>query len=400
MLRIFSASSQTGTMLAALYANKTRNKDTVDVLIIDRVVKKKSLIEQVHSTIAIHPWHAIIDLSSHLEDNHDFKISSFKRLKRKIRSYPFISHIYTLLLNALKSKNEQETKKILVEKIQNAVPTIDIKTCEAEIYTLPGLYINEPLFSLFKNKKVSFFEHGTGDYVDIIKSKKHVDFYCVFANAYQKYIIANNLKHIIAHQYVNAAEFDEAAKKIYKPFPKNQAEIDKLDEKSCVLILLDASEMYYPPENYWTDYLKSCISKVENPEKYTFLIKPHGLMSEHSQHVSYEYIKQSGLKYIIFDSHSSFFNIGAEIIFSHSKNKIAYVFSTFSFTIFLLAQFYPKEAIYIYHYTFCSKYFTNAPQFYLDVFNGLKPLVENVFTNKEAYIYDSQSPLVTPNQLK
>lgn len=389
MIRIFTASSQTGTALMAHFAHKTKNKDSFDILIIDKVRKKKSLIKQVYSSLVIHRWDHIIDLSTHLDDGYDMRISKRKKITRKIKDYPIFKTVYSFLLKVLFWKRQKGIEDEILKEIKRILPEFDQNTSEIEINTLPNLYVNEALFSLGKTKAINYFEHGMGDYFDMMKLKEGTDFYCVFSDTYRDFLDKRKITSVRVHDYVNTAEFQALAEKIYEAPEAEEASIKMLKEKSCVLILLDASEMYNPPVEYWTKYIQSCIERVDDPDKYTFLIKPHGLMTQFSQNLSYEYVKQSGVKYIIFDHNSAFFNMGTEILFSVMKNKIAYVFSTFSTAVFLLAHFYPKEASYVYHYSFCKKYYQKAPANYLSLFNGLEPLINEVFAEKGSTLQDA-----------
>lgn len=384
MIRFFSASSQAGTALIAHYAHSTQSKDNFDILIIDKVLKKKSLIKQVYGSSAIHPWNYILDLSTHIDDNYDFKIKSGKKLTRKFKNHFIIKPFYSILLRFYLRQEKKQVRKELKEKLASLITGFDIEKSAVEINTLPLLRINEALFSLFKEKEIHYFEHGIGDYSDIFKEKEKKNFYCVFATAYKSFLQRRNITHVHAIHYINAGEFEKLAKKIYTAeIPEEKAFLD-LEDKKCAVILLDASEMYNPPAEYWTDYIQSCINCVPEPQQYTFVLKPHGLMSEYSQQLSYSYIRSSGLKHIIIDRHSSFFNMGIEIMFSKMKSKIAYVMSTFSTSIFFLPHFYPGEAVYIHHYYFCKKYFRRAPLQYKTLFESLEPLIEEVFNEKQA----------------
>ncbi|HEX7413339.1 MAG TPA: hypothetical protein VF411_04775, partial [Bacteroidia bacterium] len=63
MLRIFITSNQISTTFMSVYAKRTKDKHTKDILCIDNFYKKKALIALIKESAQVHEWDIILDFS-------------------------------------------------------------------------------------------------------------------------------------------------------------------------------------------------------------------------------------------------------------------------------------------------------------------------------------------------
>ena len=358
----------------SVYARKTKRQNFTDVLITDNFFKKEALLKLIADSSEYHEWDKFLNLSRPIDDSADLKPSLRKKIMRRIKWFPLIRTVYNKLLLRAQSEYAQKYAEVLREKLGDVIQE------KVELHLLTQTALNDPLQKLFPAAKVSFFEHGMGDYFYVLKDNfGKGDFYCVFADLLSRDLQRKQLSNEFVRSFIDADEFEkaiifagrsclEACQSIYRP------------EKKYILFLMDCSEIYHPPEHFWEDYVKRCLQEVERPEDFCWLVKPHPNQSNGALEKTKNYFLNSGLDVIFLDD-PKFVSLSAEFLFITFKDRVDSVFTTFSSAIFYLSHFYPQTAKYYLLYDFVGQYFSKAPKQYLEIFHGLNEFYTGMFAD-------------------
>lgn len=377
MLRIFLVSSHFSAILQSIYAASTKKEGDVDVLMIDYPPQKKTLSELILKTSIIHAWDKEINYAPELTDVTNMRPSFTKKLTRKIKQLPVVKNIYSVLQ---KNYLKNFLKKYEV-KIQNDLQSFKKDHVSLHLLTKTGL--NEVLIKLFPSAQLNYFEHGIGDYMYYEENKiPKGNFYCLFHKEFEAYL--KELKHPNHHLikgFLSGNTFHSAVQLLEKNnIITNELElIDKT--KKIVFILIESVEIYQVPEHFWANCMDIYLKKIEHPENYTFILKPHPLQSFEAIAAIENYFSEKNLNAIML-SKNKFINIGAELIFAFFYEKTDFVFSLFSSSIYYFTKLYPTTTIQYYQgYELFKEYTKNAPKQFVDFFNSLEPIVTKVLTS-------------------
>lgn len=376
MLRLFVTSSQICTLYLSVFAKKTQKADYTDILIIDHTPKKDALVDSILEGAKIHTWSKVINLSTSVQNSVDSKPSLRKKITRKIKPLPLVRNVY----NVLHRRFVEKQKISRIELLQHHLGKQPDKAYAGVFLGfLTQTAINDALIEMFPQADIGYFEHGIGDYYFVNKNRVAGSFYCVFAESFRNFIQQKNIA-LNVQGYITINDYKEACNLILEQNPK--LDISMINgNKKIVLLLLDAADIYHPPTSFWTDYLEKCISLVDHPDNYLFVIKPHPAQSNESLKLSEDYFINSGLEFAFLKDHH-FTSSSLELLFHQIQNNVHSVFSTFSSATFYLAHFYPERVKYFYLYDFVKPYFKGGPRQYTDYFNQLGPYFENVFADK------------------
>ncbi|HXB38962.1 MAG TPA: polysialyltransferase family glycosyltransferase [Bacteroidia bacterium] len=380
MVRIFITSNPISTILMAAYAKRTKPEGSRDFLCIDHYFKKKALIELIHESAATHKWDTILDFSFHIENNFDLKPSPREKIMRKVKHLPLIKNLYAGLLNRhLKKKAEHLAQKI---KSKLAESGITIATNEeVEIYQLTQTELNAGAEFLFPFAKVYYMEHGTVDYIYVIKKQRKNGYICIFKDKYDDYLAKRNISFPV-YQCLNKEEFTAG---FLRAAPNLNIGLDKIknaSSKRLGIFLMDALEKFNPEPNFWTDYIDHSLKEIKNPKDYIILIKPHPSQSNEIMEITRAHFKKRNIDFIMLDKpeHS---NLSVETIYVYYQKEIDFVFSTFSAAIFYLAFFYGNQSKFFYCYRFVGGYIKNAPLQYKNSYEELEDLINEVFSSQD-----------------
>jgi hypothetical protein len=374
-IRIFLTTSQISAVYAMMLSEATRSPGDVDVLFADGSRRKKSLIGLISKTAALYKWDLFHDFSIAMEEDFDFNPSTTKSITRKIKTWPLISSIYNLLLErhyARIDKAYRDKLKKVLEPYLNEHTTISL-------FMLTQTYLNRPLRQLFPNAEINYLEHGMGDYYYMLDPKTPKgNFYCLFAESFKKYLAKKKNASTWVKQLPGLASFSEisnrviAEEKINVPAQSN--------EKPYVYILMEAVDMYNVDESFWVAYMDHILQKVPSPNEYHFLLKPHPVQSQFSITATEEHFKKLGLQYTML-SPNKYGSASAEILFESYSDKTRHVFCLFSSACFYLSQLYKHKKIEFWYSTeFMSRHTGNAPSQFKHHFDGLCPIIEDVFS--------------------
>ena len=355
MVRLFVVTSHIGTLYMLSYARSTNKSGYKDILVIDTPPKKNTLLKVMVDTQKIYPWAKIINLSTVMPEDYDFKLSTRKSLTQKLKNKFYIKPFYDFLLNIYLKKKQGEEAKIISSKLSSSEEVV-------EINVLTQTIINGALFSLYPKARVNYLEHGIGDYLLVQKIKPgNFNFYGVFADSFKKYLEKENLPNSYVHK-LDAEEFNILAAAVIDNDPHAEKIKSALQvEGKIALILLENVHVYNVPDNYWTDYLDLCISQISNPEEFTFILKPHQIQSPRSLEMSKDHmINTRKLNTLVIDSNNSS-NYCVEVLYSLWQNKATHVFTVFSSGVFYISKLYvSNHTKYYYAYDFFKEYTHNS----------------------------------------
>jgi hypothetical protein len=378
-LRIFVTTSHLSTVLMTMFAKESSSTGVSDILLVDDGLRRPELLNLIEETSSLHPWSVFHCFSTEISGKHDFQPSWRKNLIRKAKHWPIIKNIYTLLLQRHLRKKEKKYCSLLQNLIGNRA-----ENNKVEIYLMTQTFLNSPLIQLFPRATIAYMEHGIGDYFYVLHENIPKDaFYAIFSTPYKKYLekIATPSNWVFEIPALN--RFPEMASDLLKLHSGTLTlPGGNLPAKPYVFILLEAVDMYNVPSNFWTDYLDHIIQQLDAPQSFHFLIKTHPAQSKISISLSEQFFAKRNFEYsLLVDGKLS--SASAEVLFRLYSDRVKHVFCLFSSGCFYLSQLYQTTDItFWYSAEFFSRYIDNAPPQYKVHFNGLRPLIENVFAER------------------
>ncbi len=363
----------------SVYAKRTGQKDARDILCIDHYFKKEALIKLIQESAALHNWNNILDFSTHIENEFNLKPTLREKVMRKVKHLPVVKNVYDSLLD----KHLNKKAFFLSEKIKAKLATAGITILEnevIEIYQLTQTELNVGAEHLFPKAKIFYMEHGTVDYIYVIKKKRKEGYICIFKDNYQKYLTKRNISFPVI-ECLNKEEFTNGFLNCSPNLNIGTKQIDTASSKKFILFLMDALEKFEVDPAFWTDYIERCLKEVADPSKYTVLIKPHPTQSNEAIEITQAYFKKRNIDFIMLNK-PELANLSVETIYVHYQKNIDFVFSTFSAAIFYLSFFYYEQSKFYYSYKFVGQYIKNAPPQYKNSYTELEELIDEVFANK------------------
>ena len=370
MVRLFLTSSHLSSISAALIAKQFNRSGDKNYLLIDHYGKKASLVHLINQSNEIFPWDGVIDFSYHLSNKQDLNPGLKKRILRKLKVLPLISDVYDYFLR-------HHTKSYVVEMcdvVKGKIELAEVKDCD-EIYFLTQTALNETLQTVFPGARNVYYEHGLGDYYYFYHRIPGGKFIGFFGQEFQKFSNRNSVSLVKSIQLGDGLVFDDAMQKFHHLI---SSRLEWLRGGACAIFLMDALEGYNPPEHFWTDYLEMALNRSQLPHDCVLLVKPHPNQSNGVMQITSDWLKKNNINHV-FLSDPEFVSLSVEVIFSYLKKEVICLISTFSSAIFYLAKFYPEKCRFLLMYDFVKPFTKNAPKQYIDHFNGLKPLIDDVF---------------------
>ncbi len=148
---------------------------------------------------------------------------------------------------------------------------------------------------------------------------------------------------------------------------------------------MDALEAANPDDSFWGDYLNDGLKTIENISDYLVIIKPHPNQSNGAIEKTLAYLETHKINYVLLND-PIFVSISVEIIFTYLKDDIHYFISTFSSALFYMSKYFPDSCKFILMFDYVKPLFYNGPKQYIGHYDGLSPLIREVFTSKSASI--------------
>ncbi|HEY1039417.1 MAG TPA: polysialyltransferase family glycosyltransferase, partial [Bacteroidia bacterium] len=218
--------------------------------------------------------------------------------------------------------------------------------------------------------------HGLVDYLYILQKKVVNKFYVVFAGNYQKFLDKRNISSINVQGY-----FEKEDMLIGFPVPKIEIDITKNGAYTkCAMILLDSSEIFNVPDVFWIRFLERCITEIKDAEKYNIIIKPHPGQSNETLALVSDFCK--GKNNITLLSDPLQVSMSFESIYISNRDKVDYIFSTYSAAELYLANFFDEGTKFCFLHEFIKPYYIKGPKQYADAFTELEPYINEVFSSK------------------
>jgi hypothetical protein len=376
MLRIFVTSSHISAIFQLIYARNTVKEGYVDVLFVDSPNLKKSIIDLITDTQKIYPWKITYSFATAITDETNMKPGFVKKSTRYLKNKPGFKEIYNVLLK------RHEERRVIREKSRLLELLAEYKTEDVELNLLTKTALNGSLISIYPKAKINYFEHGMGDYWYVLKPDvPKGDFYCLFAERFKMNLENKKVDGGFIYPISKENGFLEIAKQIIENHEKTKEIKLEFDVKGkLVVIMMESVEVYQVPDNFWTDYIDLCLSKINNPAEFTFIIKPHHLQSFNAIEITKSYVEKLGLK-VKFADNAYAMSFSAEVLFSLWQENTHYAFSVFSSSIYYISKLYPNKQIsYYYGYDFFRKYIKNSPPQFVEIYNGIEELVKEVLS--------------------
>ncbi len=374
MLRLFVTSNQISTVFCSTIAKKTHKQGDIDFLLIDNFLKKESLIELIHASSKIHSWNGTIDFSKRISDNYNLKPTLWKRFSRSVKHLPVISSFYKSSVSLYSKNKGNKDAKMIFDKINAHTPINP--DMEVELFLLTQTELNTGLISYFNKPVVNYYEHGLVDYIYVLKKENVNKFYVIFEDTYGKFVEKHSIVKIDAPGY-----FDHDDMVIGFPAPKINMDLSINGAYSkYALILLDSSEIFNVPKEFWIKFLEKCISEIKNFEEHSVIIKPHPGQSNETLALIKDFCKDK--PNIVLLSDPLQISMSVESIYIANKDQVDYVFSTYSAAEFYLAKFFGGHTQFCFLYEFIRPYYMRGPKQYADAFVELEPYINEVFYTK------------------
>lgn len=373
-VRIFVTTSHVSTMYITLMAKETWQENYADFLFVDSGTRRAEKTAQIRLTSSFHNWTLFHNFSKDAAEVHDLKPSLSKRITRRIKDKPVFRYFYGFLLRKFMAKTDayhrQELNRLLGSHL-NDQP-------EIQLLLMTETYLNQPLIQLFPDAKISYLEHGIGDYNAAIHTKHSGILYAVFAESYSRFLSVKGKKPDWVRSLPGIGDFPKLAAEIMKrqeftlPIPSTAKEKN-------IFILMEAVDVYEVPESFWTDYMDHIFKQIDNPSEYHFLIKPHHLQSEISMRLTREHFQKLNYSYTLLDD-ERIKSAAIEALFSHYEKHISQVFFLFSSAGFYLSALYKDSGIrYRYSPDFMIPYTVHSPAQFRNFYKELRPMLDAVF---------------------
>ncbi len=378
-VRIFLATSQISTIYAMMISEATRTPGTVDVLFLDGSKRRKSLSAVILKTAGIYNWDLIHDFSILMDEDYDFNPTTTKSLTRKIKAWPLIRLVYNRLLEkhlaGIDRNYREQLKKVLEPYLKENV--------KISLFLQSRTYLNRPLLQLFPNAEVNYLEHGMGDYYYMADpTTVKGNFYCLFATNYKRLLEKKGIDQGWVKQLPNVSSFTEMAQELIVQLENTLTDYTIPTEKPCVLLLLEALDMYEVKHSFWTEYPDHVFAQLKNPEAYHYLLKPHPMQSEISITATKNHFDSLGYSYTLID-HPGLITASVEVIYQLWADKTEHVFCLISSSAYYLSKLYEgKNTRFWYSTEFMSRHIANAPPEYAKMFGELRVLIEEVMGEK------------------
>lgn len=364
--RIFLTTSPLNTALVSGYGKQTKERGDVDILILDRLTQKASIVDQIKTLSQLHEFDELIDFSLQSTEESTTRPSFTKRLTRYLKKRPFFKQVYDFLFYLWMMKDNARYKKMLLTS--GVHQPVDM---HVELYLQPLLRMNDPLRSVFKNAEVHYFEHGIGDYVDILTEKGGGIFHSVFASDYEKYLQQlgeRRFKILPSSQYFSSIE----PSIVLSFFP--QLEQLRSLEGDIVLLLTQPLEDLGVDRAFWPYFLDKSLSKLPESEHRTFLVKVHQRQNLDSVSLIVSRLEKKGHRVVLLKE-PSINNICLEVMFGVIKEQVTHVITPYSSAIFYLPKLYPNcKAEYWYSYDSVKMFARLTPMQYQIRWEDLKKL--------------------------
>ena len=339
-LRIFCTTSATSALYMSLYARSSRKDEYTDLLLIDQLKLKPSQVDIIRQAVNIHEYKEIKDFSLAIEEGATPVPSRIKQLTRIYKTKPIFRDVYQFLYRFQLKKEARQRTQMLRENLNAYVGSFS----QVELYVQPLVHLTTALCTLFPEASLSYFEHGLGDYQDIMGKRLPAStFRCLFHASFCSFLANIKEKNDWVLPAFPQGYFSKNLPQILDAFPQLRPFYQQFNgRKNLALLATQPLEEFRIPTEYWKHFLKLCLSQVDDVHTCTFLIKPHPRQSPESVQKICEFLENRGITYEHIEA-PEVRNVSLEILFAGFVDSVSYVFSPYSSSVFYLSVLYPSD---------------------------------------------------------
>lgn len=378
-LRIFVTTSHISTVYITLHAASTRMPGDTDILFVDDGYRQAQLLALINAASKVHDWALFHSFSQPLNQSHDFRPSLRNRITRRWKSTPGIRLVYSQLLKRfLHKKNARYRQRI------NQLIAPYFRTDHVQLFMMTQTYINTPLIEIFPKAELHFMEHGIGDYYYIQHQQATTNhFHVIFSTSFARFLVNKGLHSVAVSEISGLSEFSSLARKLLIEYEQRAVAVFPiLPDRPFVFILLEAVDMYNVTSEFWSAYMNHIVKQLPDADTYHYLLKPHPIQSQESLEHTLAWFNQNKFSHTLLGG-EALSCISAEVAFQRWSHQTKHVFCLFSSACFYLSQLYSEQGITFWYSTsFMSKHISKAPPQYKTHYNGLVPLIEEVFSER------------------
>lgn len=330
--RLFLTTSPLNTFLVTGYARQTKRAGDRDVLVLDYLKQKPSIVRQIKTLSSLHLFDEVHDFTLPLEDSGTTRPGLVKKMTRFLKKRPGFKQVYDFLYYFRLKKDHRKFRRMLT------AAGIDAGQSPVELYLQPLLRFNEPLKQMFPSAELHYFEHGIGDYVDILEEQPGGWFHCVFSDGYKAYLHEKGITRFTVEPAGNPMAGKDAGR-LTELFPQlNQ--LKELNDE-LVLLITQPVEDFAIPNTFWPYFLDLVLAKLDAPEKFTFLIKIHQRQNASGIQTIIDHLTGRGLRIHLIDD-PEVNNVCLEVMYGVIKDRVSYVVSPYSSAVFYLSEMYDQ----------------------------------------------------------
>lgn len=354
-----------------IYAKATPGH--TDVLLIDAAGRTPAVISHLEQAAKLYHWQKVCNFSIPLSEEHDHKPGTAKKLTRWLRSKPVSRSIYNLLLKRHQKKIIRAQQAILRKSLEEF-------SGETQLFVVRETVLYDALKGLYENAIINRFEHGLSDYTLLLNGTDHGGiFYCVFADKFRSFLSKRNKSFEFVKPLLDNDSFSAACRTYYDSFSEKMSEsICQPGRRYALLVMQPAEIMNVNDKDFWTGFLRKCISVTGKAENICYIVKPHPYQSKDAVKAVQEFFTAHKIDFII--PPSSFISTSIEISFSQWEKQVDFVFSPYSSAVFYLSKLYPSgQRCYYYDFDYMKDHLVNAPEHFRLLFLQTEPLIREVF---------------------
>jgi hypothetical protein len=377
MLRVFICTSHLSSLLMTLHARNSHQPGQVDVLLVDKGLRRADVIAAIRKVSSLHPWALFSSLSAEADPGHDFQPGGWRRFVRKWKEHFLVRPIYNRLLAHYQKKQAERIAGELRELLGPFIPG----NGNVLLHVHTECQILQALMHLFPGAGVNYFEHGLGDYVywDGPGLPKG-DFHALFAAPFKEWVANRGGPTDRVLPLAIGVQFEHTALEVLVlsgqgVMPEN------LVNKPVVYVLMEAVDMYQVPDSFWAAYMDHILNDLVRPQDMYFVLKPHPQQSLVSIERTVERLRQRGIDHLLLDGPQ--FGLAAEVSFAAWAPQVSHVYCLVSTACFYLSVLYPDRGI-TFHYSvdFLERHAGHAPPMYQRLLADMKPLIRDVLAQR------------------
>lgn len=378
-VRVFICTSHISSVYMTLYARATKAPNNKDVLLVDIGSRRDDVVRLIEEVSKLHNWTLFHSYSDRLPNDHRFEPNLRKRLTRRWKEVPLVRGIYRSLLRKFLKKRDRAYRMQLRALLGPLVEGSSSILLHAHTET----YMRGPFLEEFPKADLTFFEHGQGDYIHILRGKEPLGpLRALFAEPYKTFLASRRIPSDWVLPLNVSENFPTLASQLLDLHRRGNTQIIQNDGKPLVYILLEALDMYEVPTAFWGAYIEHIVNALPHPLQFHFILKPHPSQSTLSLKFTDTRCKELGLSYTLMDNIADT-SIAAEIDFAQYAANTRHVFCLVSSACFYLSQLYRSTRTEFHYSTeFMEKWIGSAPPQFKRLFAEMKPLIKEVLAER------------------